>query len=62
MNLNTIKFRKSWSICPVEKVHSTPKGLKGYDRSGNKQVMDDTLDDYKTIKEMETELDLVNVS
>lgn len=33
----TIKPRRAWSRNPVEKVHSTKKGKKGYSRPHEKQ-------------------------
>jgi len=32
-----INIRKSWSISPVEKVHSTKKGKRGYNRKALKK-------------------------
>lgn len=34
-----IKFRRDWKMNPVERIHSTKKGDKGYDR--NKIKRDD---------------------
>lgn len=32
------KIRKTWTINPRTRVHSTPKGKQGYTRSGNKEI------------------------
>ena len=50
-------IRKTWSFNPATKVHSSPKGAKGYSRSGNKKL-DDESDTFKSVKEMLNELDL----
>jgi hypothetical protein len=33
MGWNEVKFRKQWQINPRERIHSTKKGKKGYDRN-----------------------------
>ncbi len=32
------KGRRLWSIKPVTKIHSTPKGAKGYNRKSQKKI------------------------
>lgn len=32
------RTRKVWGIDPTERVHSSPKGLKGYDRSQTRRI------------------------
>lgn len=33
-----IKIRKSWRFNPSSQPHSTPKGLRGYDRSESRRI------------------------
>lgn len=38
-SMNNIKIRKSWGdVKPFTRVHTTPKGKKGYDRRENKKI------------------------
>jgi hypothetical protein len=53
-------IRKTWSFNPATKVHSSPKGARGYSRSGNKDI-DDETDNFKSVKETLNELDLNTV-
>lgn len=55
-NYNDIKIRKTWRFDPSTKVHSTPKGLKGYVRSEVNRFDDDGTEEYKTIAEQTREL------
>lgn len=33
-----VKFRKTWDRDPVERPHSSKRGLKGYDRSSTRRM------------------------
>ncbi len=37
-DFNDIKVRKSWRFNPATKVHSTPKGVRGYKRSDSRHI------------------------
>jgi hypothetical protein len=56
INYRDIKIRKSWGFNPATKVHSTPKGLKGYDRNEVKRDNDDSSEEYKSIAEQNMEM------
>lgn len=38
MNPENYKYRRTWNISPMTKVHSSKKGKKGYSRAENKKV------------------------
>ena len=48
-----IKFRRDWKMNPVERIHSTKKGDKGYDRNKIKRDdrEDNGYDDFKDTNE-----------
>ena len=53
MGYGKIKFRKEWRMNPVERIHSTKKGDKGYDRNKIKRddMEDNDHDDFKETNE-----------
>ena len=40
MKVKKPKIRKEWFMNPVERVHSSPKGKKGYNRNNFKKMID----------------------
>jgi hypothetical protein len=40
-----VKFRRSWTIKPLQKPHSTKKGKKGYSRRSEKKKIKEVLEE-----------------
>lgn len=40
-----VKLRRAWSRNPIQKVHSSKKGKKGYSRPHEKQSIQKEMDD-----------------
>ena len=45
---NKIRIRRTWTRSPVQKPHSTPKGVKGYNRKIEKDKARKTKDGEKS--------------
>jgi hypothetical protein len=50
MSYEKIKIRKMWSINPAEKIHSTPKGDKGYSRNDNRRELEEAINEWENEK------------
>ena len=47
MSHDEIKIRKYWGMNPATKVHSTPKGKKGYERKESKREFREQWEEYE---------------